>query len=347
MSYVYSRALVEAYLGGSCLDGTPSALLKSNPTARAFSPKDKMTDFCRLSQFGMTLGVLTESLGEELLKLYRADFPVKTYPQQEQAKDSTESEAGCGNNSGALLARYSPDTHSLRTVQCSLFEDSTEFCVTLPRWGSMRNGELRQRQALGHHTAAKEFGSLLPTPTATNANQGAMSTNSDGLPLLPMAARTWQSTNVRDSSALWPTPCATDYKGSGKTGELRDRLDYAAERGGTKSKTYEKPKNIGKLNPAWVEWLMNWPIGWSELQGLSNAEYKHWQEASAEKISDLRGRPLWFEQDPSEATYSVQVSRVAVGLVARVDRLKSIGNGQVPQQAAAAWRLLTGQEGTE
>jgi hypothetical protein len=35
------------------------------------------------------------------------------------------------------------------------------------------------------------------------------------------------------------------------------------------------------------------------------------------------------------------VPRVATGVVARVDRLKAIGNGQVPQCAAAAWRLLT------
>jgi len=36
------------------------------------------------------------------------------------------------------------------------------------------------------------------------------------------------------------------------------------------------------------------------------------------------------------------VGRVAHGVAARVDRLKAIGNGQVPLCAAAAWRLLTG-----
>ena len=33
--------------------------------------------------------------------------------------------------------------------------------------------------------------------------------------------------------------------------------------------------------------------------------------------------------------------RVAHGVAARVDRLKAIGNGQVPQCAAEAWRILT------
>jgi len=35
------------------------------------------------------------------------------------------------------------------------------------------------------------------------------------------------------------------------------------------------------------------------------------------------------------------VGRVADGVAARVDRLKAIGNGQVPQCAAQAWRILT------
>jgi hypothetical protein len=34
------------------------------------------------------------------------------------------------------------------------------------------------------------------------------------------------------------------------------------------------------------------------------------------------------------------VPRVAEGVMARVDRLKAIGNGQVPLCAATAWRLL-------
>ena len=39
------------------------------------------------------------------------------------------------------------------------------------------------------------------------------------------------------------------------------------------------------------------------------------------------------------------ISRVAVGVVNRVDRLKAIGNGQVPQAMAMAWQLLNGGGG--
>jgi hypothetical protein len=65
---------------------------------------------------------------------------------------------------------------------------------------------------------------------------------------------------------LWPTPAATDHKGSGKTGELRDRLDYATERGGTKSKTYDKPQTDGQLNPAWVSLMMGLPPDYLDLE---------------------------------------------------------------------------------
>lgn len=58
----------------------------------------------------------------------------------------------------------------------------------------------------------------------------------------------------------WPSPTGRDWKGSGpayqrKDGKMRgDRLDYATEAGGSN----------GRLNPPWVEWLMGFPIGWTD-----------------------------------------------------------------------------------
>jgi hypothetical protein len=42
----------------------------------------------------------------------------------------------------------------------------------------------------------------------------------------------------------------------------------------------------------------------------------------------------WWKIEPN-------VGRVADGLADRVDRLKAIGNGQVPLCAATAWRILS------
>jgi DNA (cytosine-5)-methyltransferase 1 len=38
------------------------------------------------------------------------------------------------------------------------------------------------------------------------------------------------------------------------------------------------------------------------------------------------------------------VGRVAHGVAARVDRLRCLGNGQVPAVAALAWRILNNQD---
>ena len=61
----------------------------------------------------------------------------------------------------------------------------------------------------------------------------------------------------------WPTPTASDYKGSGPTvirkdgkDRSKDRLDYAVE---------QQPNTTGKLNPQWVEWLMGLSTGWTDL----------------------------------------------------------------------------------
>lgn len=72
-------------------------------------------------------------------------------------------------------------------------------------------------------------------------------------------------------------------------------------------------------------------------------------------------RPHWFSCDPSEARegetdhafaerighiWGIEspVGRVAHGVAARVDRLKAIGNGQVPAVVRLAWETLTNTE---
>jgi len=57
-------------------------------------------------------------------------------------------------------------------------------------------------------------------------------------------------------------------------------------------------------------------------------------ERGAAERTDI-GKPSWWVTEPN-------VGRVADGVAARVDRLKAIGNGQVPLCAATAWKLFTG-----
>jgi hypothetical protein len=36
--------------------------------------------------------------------------------------------------------------------------------------------------------------------------------------------------------------------------------------------------NGGKLNPMWVEWLMGWPLGWTDLKPLEMDKFRSWQQ---------------------------------------------------------------------
>jgi hypothetical protein len=79
----------------------------------------------------------------------------------------------------------------------------------------------------------------------------------------------------------------------------------------------------GQLNPEWVEWLMGWPVGWTDLEQLSDDAFAAWRKVET-----------WWRAEPRD------VPRVARNVPRRVDRLKALGNGQVPVCVAMAWRLL-------
>lgn len=86
MSWLFSRALVEEYLGENSSDGEQCALSSGSPTPQVFLPPDKMTRFWNLSRYGMTCKPLTEPRGEELLMSFRAAFRARTSVQQEKER---------------------------------------------------------------------------------------------------------------------------------------------------------------------------------------------------------------------------------------------------------------------
>ena len=78
MSWLYSRALVEAFSEASSSDGALSAPLSGSPMPLAYLPPDRMTDFSRLSQFGVTFAPLTVARGAEVLTWFLAGSPART-----------------------------------------------------------------------------------------------------------------------------------------------------------------------------------------------------------------------------------------------------------------------------
>ena len=67
----------------------------------------------------------------------------------------------------------------------------------------------------------------------------------------------------------WPTASASDWKGSSKAGQRRGQLTDPA--------MGAIPAG-GQLNPTWVEWLMGWPLGWTDLRPLEMGKFQQWQQ---------------------------------------------------------------------
>jgi len=217
MSWLFSQALVEEYLAANSLDGEQSVQSNGKPTQQAYCAPDKMMAFSRLSRFGMTYKPLTEILGEELSMSSVVAFHVKTLVSPATETDLTENDQECGEKWHGLLAKFDLDTHSWRTVQCSLLEDLNESLQTLPQWGMTVGGELYLLPTLVQTIDAKESG----------------------------------------FTHVWGTPKAQDSRHA-----LRDRGK------GNLGEQVSGLHNGGKLNPVWTEWLMGWPIGWTDLKPL-------------------------------------------------------------------------------
>jgi hypothetical protein len=72
------------------------------------------------------------------------------------------------------------------------------------------------------------------------------------------------------ASGLWPTPTAQDAKNNGGASQQeRNTMPLNAQVGGS-------------LNPTWVEWLMGWPLGWTDLKPSEMDRFQQWLQSHGE-----------------------------------------------------------------
>ena len=278
MSWLFSQALVEEYLEENSSDGEQSAPLSGNPTQQAYCAPDKMTGFSRLSRFGMMYKPLTENRGQELLTLYREAFHAPTFQPQEKEQELTEKPLECGEKWRASFTKYDHDSSLWKTPQCSLLGDSEEFLETWPQWGLMRNGECWEQRTLEQTIRGTEYG-LSPngvdsfhTPNTTGLDGGSNSRRA-----------------LKKKQEMWPTPCLPGNGGTNGKAKMKQMLEkyptpkvqdsrHAKMRHLNQSNDHWKSNlgevvsaqvNGGNLNPMWVEWLMGWPLGWTDLKPLA------------------------------------------------------------------------------
>jgi hypothetical protein len=255
----------------------PSRSVKSTPSAdvssRSIGPASPVTTTCEVLP-------LTGSQQMELLPMSSvAASPAKTSVSQEKARELKAAAAASGLSTPELLASYDPASSSWRTSQLCLDGALTEFSETWPRSGLMRSGIAYQLPPLARLTDETDFGSWL-TPQAQDAKHSGLAASDQDRGLLAVQVQ------------MWPTPTARDYR-SGKRSDEGWQRRLADTRGwqlndvvarfptptaNRRSGLQSHGVNVilGLLNPTWVEWLMGFPAGWTDL---SNSETR-WSRKS-------------------------------------------------------------------
>jgi len=285
MNSLYSQVQEAASLEENFLDGEQSVQSNGNNTQLAYCAPDKMMGFSRLSRFGMMYKPLTETRGEELLMSYLADFHAKTSQPQGEAQVLMENEAECGDKWRGSFTKYDPSLCSWKTHQCSLLGDLDEFSETWPQWGLMRDGECWEQRTLeqtirGTESGLSENKELWPTPCLP----GNGGTNGKAK-MKKMLANKWPTPTCHNSNekgspskfkrdspglgtvVLWfPTPQASDNRDRGNMSN--PSIQRRIKIGKQIMLSQSVDRNSGLLNPTWVEWLMGWPLEWTDLKPL-------------------------------------------------------------------------------
>lgn len=282
MSWLFSQALVVEYLEDTCSDGAPFAPLNGNPTPQAYLPHDRMTVFSRPSRFGMTFAHLTDGPGLELLTWYLAASRARTSAQPEKAQGSTASAAACGVKWHELSVRYDRASSSWRTHRSLWDEDLSACSLTLPKWGLMRDGVLSERMTLVLHTAENDAG-LWPTPNVPNGGRSCSHvTDWRGRTAYHNGKKV--QVGLEHAARYWPTPTANEMRTTNREALIarRERCKETAKNGNGFGLTLGNAMTMagetgGALNPPWVEWLMGWPLGWTDLKPLETARCRNAQ----------------------------------------------------------------------
>jgi hypothetical protein len=149
-----------------------------------------------------------------------------------------------------------------------------EFSATWPRWGMMQDGVCWALPTLAPRTSGSVSGLWLPTPLASDANSGRLcrhdrfyQNQTGSLCRITRNGKRW-TVGLGRLVQLWPTPTASDAtKWNNMTAGERLAKGQMVRLGNSLSTTENRVG--GKLNPRWVEWLMGWPIGHTDLKPLA------------------------------------------------------------------------------
>lgn len=222
------------------------------------------------------------------------DSRVRISALQEMETAWKEGEAGYFLKLCDWLASFDRDSFSWKMCQLSLFEGLTEFSWSSLRSGTIVDGRLYQPQNLVPHTSEND-GSYLLTPTASDYGTQKKENQKPRPSLSTMARKNllptprandaekrgdFDAMNPRNGLPAavkrLPTPCARDWK-DGHSPKPHGRNSPSI------SITVAEQGYQGYLNPAFVEAMMGFEIGHTDLDALGT----QWFQNKQKKLSSV------------------------------------------------------------
>ena len=224
-------------------------------------------------------------------------FHVKTSQLQENKKESSENDHLYGRSMRGSSKMYGQRGQLLKMYQPFDLKDLHWSYKISARSGTMQNGIAYPVPQLVGYTEEIAYGSSpirWRTPDAPS-DRGASSKErmkmklEKGMPISindQVAHREMIDEHKKQKMEMWPTPCARDWRGASSVQTMADKikkgiraqmdqlpnrvaleesLNLLSEENNSKD-LHTMPKPNGQLNPNWTEWLMGYPIGYTDLK---------------------------------------------------------------------------------
>jgi hypothetical protein len=89
----------------------------------------------------------------------------------------------------------------------------------------------------------------------------------------------YQATGGQQTPQMWQTPIATEGADCGNKWETLKNLDKGGRiqrQMATREMQETRETQKAQLNPTWVEWLMGWPLGWTDLRPSGTGKFQQW-----------------------------------------------------------------------
>jgi len=398
MSWHCSQALVAEFSALNCLDGESCAQLKSTRTAERSYFDDRKKASSKRSRYGTILEPLMVVRGiGKWMSLLEASPASPSRLLDSNGEQTTSGICG-PTPFALLEKSDQGGVSWRTCQLCLLQDTLEQFSEIWPRAAMMRDGKCYRQpklelpiseigSGLWPSPKALEVDETVEQWEIRRQNPKAKMMG----PSLTVAAKQWPSPRysehkgcgphgsksqeyMRDKNYLCAEVSEVEAKRIFPTPRSRDAGDWVMN----KARQGIKPEDTltgvacdlegvdkfasngskGQLNPDWVCWLMNWPIGWTSLKPFewgnwpsddwwsvdpadseSNKQWPSPRAGNPGSRPNMKGGKILAEEakkTPSQGT----IPRVATGIPNRVDRLKALGNGQVPLCVKVAWEIL-------